>query len=680
MGVLLIFISKTYVWGWLLCFVFIIWSKRLSFKKTLWVFLSILYGWVWLYQRYVPKKPEGSGIVTQVQTVKSGYRYTVKYSLFNYHLYTNIPIEIGTIIHVEGVFTTYEPDQFRGDFSSEDYHKSRFVYYVIFNPKIEQKKIIRVPHIYHHRLKKHIESMPEATQLFVSSLVLGVFESDMKASITKVGITHLFVLSGLHVTIWIGFLNRCLWFLPKRLKLILQTTLLMGYLMLTLFPISLIRAVIQYLLYEWLNVDQVQYTRLDVFSFTWVGLLIVNPYYFKHTGFLLTFLVSFLFIIGSFKQDFKGMLSSTFAAQTLVLPITSKITRKVYPLAFLVTPFFIPLFTYILLPLSWLSLWPTLAHGLNPFFKSIIDLVALLEYEAIGLYIPMISGIWALFYWVFWVYAYIGESPRLKGIRMAYVVMYLMVFPFYTYVNPIGKVTFLSVGQGDTTIIERPYGSCTIVIDAFGDVVNYLEMNHIKTIDYLIITHGDYDHYKASENLLNTFEVNQLVLSKYDKGDFEKSMRKYTPTYVQGGDSIQCGDLNLHVLSPTKDFSSSNDNSIVIQTEISNATYLFTGDMEYKAEQDLVNRYGNQLQSDILKVGHHGSKTSTHTGFLHRVQPDIAVISAGRNNAFGHPHPEVIQRLNDYGVKIYQTTKVQTITFLDLPFYRRYVILVHKPG
>lgn len=660
--------------------IFIIKTKQLHFKKTLWVFLCILYGWALIYQSYVPEKPEGKGIVTQVENVKSGYRYTVKYSLFNYHLYTKTPIEIGTIIKVEGVFTTYEPDQFQGDFSSEDYHKSRFVYYVIFNPKIETFDTIDIPHIYHHRLKKHIETMPEATQLFVSSLVLGVFESDMKASITKVGITHLFVLSGLHVTILIGFLNQCLWFLPKKVKLILQSLLLLGYLMLTLFPISLIRAVIQYLLYEWLNVDKIQYTRLDVFSFTWVVLLIINPFYFKHTGFLLTFLVSFLFIIGTFKQDFKGMLTSTFAAQTLVLPITSKMTRKVYPLSFLVSPLFIPLFTYILLPLSWLALWLKLAIILDPFFRGILTLISFLEYQTLGFYIPILSGIWALLYWVMWVYAYAGESYYFKGLRTAYVWIFLMIFPLYKQLNPIGKVTFLAVGQGDTTIIERPYGSCTVVIDAFGDVVNYLENNHIQTIDYLIITHGDYDHHKETEHLLSTFEVKQLVLSKYDYGDFEQSMRSYAPIYVQGGDTLYCGDITLNVLSPTQNHRSSNENSIVIQTEISGTTYLFTGDMEFYAEQDLVNRYGQYLQSDVLKVGHHGSRSSTHVGFLTRVQPEIAIVSAGKDNAFGHPHPEVIERLNASMIKIYQTGVVQTITFLDLPFYRRYVILVHKPG
>jgi competence protein ComEC len=680
MGVLFILVTKAHAWGVCLLIVFLIWSRQLKFKKSLWVFLSMFFLWVWAYQSYTPNKPSGSGIVTQVQTVKSGYRYTVKYGLFNYHLYTKESIEIGTIIDVEGIFKTYDSDQFRGDFSSEDYHKSKFVYYVIFNPTIVKHDIKDIPHQYHHRLRSHIETLPKDTQLFVNSLVLGVFESDLKESITKVGITHLFVLSGLHVTILIGFLNQCLWFLPKKLKLSVQTGILLGYLMLTLFPISLIRAVIQYVLYEWLNGEKIHYTRLDVFSFTWVGLLIVNPYYFQHTGFLLTFLVSFLFIIGTFKADFKGMLGSTFSAQTLVLPLTSKITRKIYPMAFVVTPLFIPLFTYVLLPLSWLSLWPRLAYIVDPFFSSILVLITYLEYETLGFYVPILTGVWALIYWLMWAYAHIGKSDEVKILRTTYVILFLMIFPLYKMINPIGRVTFLSVGQGDTTIIERPYGACTIVIDAFGDVVNYLELNHIRKIDYLIITHGDFDHYKETENLLNTFQVKHLVLSRFDDSDFERSMRKYTPTYVKGGDMLYCGDISLNVLSPNHKFSSSNENSIVIHTVIEGTSFLLTGDMEFEAELDLVNRYGDQLQSDVLKVGHHGSKSSSYAGFLQRVQPDIAIISAGKDNAFGHPHPEVMDRLNAFGVKIYQTPEVQTITFIDLPFYRRYVILVHKPG
>jgi len=643
-------------------------------------FMVLTAVWVVMYKQFQPQKPQNEGLVIQSQSITGGYRYVVKYGFYNYHLYTNEHITIGSVIQVEGTFKQYEDDQFEGDFSSLDYHKSRFVYYVIYHPKIQIIEQKWIPHLWHQNIKQHIEQLPYYTQVFVKSLVLGMLETELKTGTSKIGITHLFVLSGLHVTMLIGLTDKMLFFIPKKARVILQSSGLLLYLWITLFPVSLIRAVIQYILYETINFNQIRYTRLDVFSYTWIIMLIINPFYFDHTGFQLSFLVSFLFIVSRFKNTIQGAFTSTLSAQTFVIPITSKISQQLYPIAFFTTPLFIPLFTYVLLPLAWLSLYLPVGEILNEGFYYIILLIGFLEMNALSFRISMVVGVYALVYWGLWIYAYQSEQWIDKARRILVVIIFVLFIPYVKNFNPVGKVTFLSVGQGDTTIIERPYNQCTVVIDTFGDVVDYLKYNHIEKIDYLIITHGDYDHHRETMAIMNEIQVKQLVLSQYDDSDFQKTMRVYNPMYVQKGDRIRCGDIELNVLSPFKNYPSSNDVSVVIQTTIAGTTYLFTGDIEYDAEFDLVTQSYGELRSDILKVGHHGSRSSTHLAFLNAVNPSIAIISSGKDNSFGHPHSEVIQRLQQKAVKIYQTKEVQTICFVDLPFYRRYLILIHKPG
>lgn len=649
-----------------------IFSKQLYWVLCIYAIFSVGYKWI-------PMIHTKNQVVLQQETVKSGYRYTVKTGLFNHHLYTKEDLSVGDVVTIDGDLVPYEPSQFKGDFSPNDYYKSKFVYGVYYQPKVEVIDKIWIPHLIHHQLKSHIESLPKYTQVFVFSLFLGVFETDQKEGIAKIGITHLFVLSGLHVTVLIGLLNSLLFFLPKKGKLTIQSLILGFYLIITLFPISLIRAVLQFIIYEVLNARKIQYTRLDAFSFSGIVMLIINPFFLRNMGFQLTFIVSFIFLVSTFKSDFFGQWVSTFFSQTAVLPITSKISNTLYPIAFFVTPFFIPLFTYVLMPLSWIALYKPIGEVLDPVFGSVLLLIQILEYNAILFKIPWITGIFALVYFGLWVYLKESENMNQAAYRILYMLLFLLVFPNYTKIDPFGRVTFLSVGQGETAIIQRPYGKCTIVIDAYGDVVDYLNQNHIQTIDYLILTHGDYDHDKESNAILTNIVVKQLVLSIYhDESPYLAEHKQIKR--LKTGDKLLCGDIYLDILGPLKRYSSSNDQSLVIQTTIEDSTYLFTGDIEFEAEQDLIQYYGSRLQSEILKVGHHGSKTSTHIAFLKTVNPSIAIVSAGISNKFGHPHPEVIEKLHNHGVTIYQTKDHQTITFLNLPFYRRYRILVHKSG
>ena len=246
------------------------------------------------------------------------------------------------------------------------------------------------------------------------------------------------------------------------------------------------------------------------------------------------------------------------------------------------------------------------------------------------------------------------------------------------------RVTFLDVGQGDATIIETPSGK-TLVIDAGnitsdGDddmgrriVAPYLRQRGINQLAVIFLTHPDSDHIGGAATLLEQFPTELLM----DNGQFTRSdspiaahilktasARKVPLRSARRGQEIEIEDgVQIRILAPTPEFltASDNDASIVLRVEYKNISFLLTGDAGAAAETDLI-RSRLPLTSDVLKVGHHGSLTSTTPEFLAAVRPRFAIISAGKRNMHGHPHHDILERLKQVGAKIYRTDQQGAIT------------------
>ena len=244
------------------------------------------------------------------------------------------------------------------------------------------------------------------------------------------------------------------------------------------------------------------------------------------------------------------------------------------------------------------------------------------------------------------------------------------------------KVNFINVGEGDCILIEAP-GKTNILIDGGGTpqsdfdvgskiVIPYLRRKGINEIDLLILTHPHLDHLEGLLPLLEELKVNMILDSGLtcDLSEYEEfislTLKKGVPYHkAKAGDNfIFSNDLEIFLLNPLYDSDfykepDFNNASIVVKLFYKNANFLFSGDIEELAEKKLL-VWQNILQSDILKVGHHGSSTSTTLEFLDKVNPSIAVITVGKNN-FGHPSQKVIERLEDRNIKIYRTDEDGTI-------------------
>lgn len=239
------------------------------------------------------------------------------------------------------------------------------------------------------------------------------------------------------------------------------------------------------------------------------------------------------------------------------------------------------------------------------------------------------------------------------------------ILPQSTGEEGILEVHCIDAGQGDSTLIIGE--TQTMLIDASertyaDDVCAYLNEMGIKKIDYLVATHPHSDHIGGMADVMSQFSVGCLVLTdETSDGNAYQNMlysaeELQIPTLIpEAGDSIPFTDASCQVLGPLSlDTDNSNNNSMILRITFGETVFLLMGDAEREQERDLINSWGD-LSADVLKVGHHGSDTSSNDFFLERVMPEYAVISCGLNNRFDHPSPEALRRLKAWCKEIYRT-------------------------
>ena len=234
-------------------------------------------------------------------------------------------------------------------------------------------------------------------------------------------------------------------------------------------------------------------------------------------------------------------------------------------------------------------------------------------------------------------------------------------------------VYYLDVSQGDSSLLISPYQKDVTMIDTGGLSNNrfYISDNYIKffksigitKIDNLLITHGDYDHMGEAINLVNNFKVEKVIFNCGEFNELEKDLikvldKKKIP-YYSCIKELNIDDNKLYFLN-NKDYGNENDNSSVIYTKLNNYKFLFMGDAGVEVEEDLIEKY-NLQDIDVLKVGHHGNKTSSSKKFIDEIEPKYSIISVGKNNRYGHPNNEVLNNIKDS--KIYRTDLDGSIKF-----------------
>lgn len=565
---------------------------------------------------------------------------------------------------------------------------------------------------------------PEEAAPTVNALIFGdksEMDKQVLADYQKLGLSHLLAISGLHVSI----LTASIYFVLLRFGCTRERTrtiLLIGlpiYMILAGASPSVIRAVVMSWIILFLSKWRGQIFSIDALGISFLIAILDNPFILYHVGFQLSYLVSATLLLSTtILRKYKGWLLQgfiiSFLAQLSSIPFILYHFFEFSLLTIFMNIFYVPLYSIIFIPLSLLSIvvllvLPTIGMIFAKIFSNLLQAAnqvamyfANLDLFTIVLGRPTI--VISLCYVISMIIVFYMIEKEMFTKKM----LVSLFFPFFVHLlfvkySPVGEITMIDVGQGDSILIRLPFQQSTYLIDTGGTltfpvekwqeresvydpgksiVIPYLKSKGIHKINKLILTHGDVDHIGSAISILSELKVDELLIGKtnerksLEERTIQEAVRRRTKVIeVFEGAKWKKGKYKFFVLSPKAGSGAGNDSSIVIFTRIGGKTWLFTGDLEVKGENRLMISYP-QLEVDVLKVGHHGSKTSTSREFLQHFQAKIALISVGEKNRYGHPHQEVIQRLAERKMSIYRTDHHGGITyyfFMEKGFFTTFI-------
>lgn len=277
------------------------------------------------------------------------------------------------------------------------------------------------------------------------------------------------------------------------------------------------------------------------------------------------------------------------------------------------------------------------------------------------------------------------EKKNLRGGLVAVVVFLLIavlltVFPQLgpagmSSVNETGdasglEVHFIDVGQGDATLIKAD--GHAMLIDAGendkGTAVQlYLQKQGVEQLDYLVLTHTDSDHIGGADVIVTKFDIGQIFMSDFKKDnktyrELMDSMKYRHMTFItpEVGAEYELGSATFTVIAPNDTYEDANNSSMSLILDYGDTSFLFSGDCEEEAEQDMLAN-GLNLDVDVYQVGHHGSKSSSTEEFLDAMSPEYAVISCEEGNSYGHPHAKTLNNLRARGIRVFRTDEQGSI-------------------
>ncbi len=542
------------------------------------------------------------------------------------------------------------------------------------------------------------QSLPPQQAGLLNGMLIGYREGltdEVEDVFSRSGLTHLMAVSGANV----AFIMLPLIFAFKKLRLrqdvynIIIIGILVMFTFITGFEPSVLRAVIMAIV---ILVGQILKRETEIFTsiaFAAILLLLCNPGSLFNIGFQLSFAATISLVL--FYPNLKNMLNfsflpefitdvlgSTLAAQIGVLPVTVFYFNKISLVSILSNLIVAPVVEFITIMGSLMALLGQIHiifsvligycnNALLSFVLFVTKTTAELPYSVITVSTPSIALVivyYIVILFLFWYKPKYKVKLNYKYCTLAGVVSIMLIV--LNILWPKGmEVVFLDVGQGDGAFI-RTFSGKTVLIDGGPEsagentVVPFLLDYGTTKIDLVVVTHGHDDHYKGLLSVLENFKVGSLIIPDVDidEGLLDTveiaNKRKISVEKCEKGDVITLDNRTyIEVLHPKEgsyiDESNINNNSLVLKLNFKDVSILFTGDIEKEAERLLYEDKAN-LEADVLKVAHHGSSTSSTEAFLDTVNPDVAVISVGKNN-FGHPSKEVLDRMDIRNIYVLRT-------------------------
>jgi competence protein ComEC len=609
-------------------------------------------------------------------------------------------------------------------FHYQKYLASKNIYWIVETPlnpldncaQVKSTPITWIKSIRFQGIRNLENTFPPEIASLSAALLFGdrsLFDPELLIDYQRTGIVHLLAISGLHVSL----LAAMFFYIGLRFGL---TREFMTNLLLIILPIyailtgaspSVIRAVLVIFLVlitvKWKK--QLQLFPIDAISVALMIYLFFDPKIINDAGFQLTFAVSFAIILSStnlllrFQRLVPQMLVISTISQVFAMPILLYHFFEISFISIVANLLYIPLFSYVLLPGLYLIFFIQLLFGFTPFFfidifMKIISLANnLIDYLSDISFAQFIPGRPNWFFLILYILIIFmimniweSRSYQMKKQPLLFLLIGLFLFQSsWNKINPFGEVTMIDVGQGESILIHLPFDKGTYLIDTGGSilfnveewrqrakpyevgrdvVVPFLKGKGITKIDKLILTHGDHDHIGGAISVMKELEVKELLLPSVEEQSeseltiINEAKKKGIPiVQVSEGSQWQNGKNLFFVLAPKENFvGERNSGSIAIYAKVGGLNWFFGGDLDQAGEVKIMKKYPD-LTIDVLKAGHHGSKTSSNDQFVNQLGPQVAWISAGEKNRYGHPHQEVLETLKD--TMVYRTDLQGAITY-----------------
>lgn len=646
-------------------------SKHLIKIITIIIFIITL-----LYTNYYPFKSkytkddkEFIGIVTkyEVKEDKITIEIKAKEKLLITYKYQDKEfnnLSYGDKIKVKGTLITPSKNTNQNTFNYQKYLYYKKIYYLVEATSINKiannnNYLYTIKNTLYQKINKLKSSNYIKTLLFCDNTL----SKEIKESYRINGISHLFSVSGMHINFFVSiiylYLNKITY--NKRIKYLITNIFIITYLI--LFPSSsLLRSAVMSILYSINYLLKLKIKKIDILLLTLGVSLLINPFIIYDLGYIYSYTITFFLVLSSSTLKKKNKINKIIYISLLSflvsIPITIYNSYEINIISILLNIILVPIISIIILPLTILTYIFPILDSILYLFTNTIETISLFisKINITKIIFPKPSLLIIVLYYIIFLLSYQNKKYFYLNIIL------LIIIYISPYLNSNFEVVMFEVGEADCHLIKYPYNKNTILIDTGkneykikNEVIPYLKSIGIKKIDYLIITHGDEDHIGGSITLINNFQVKNVILNKGTFTDIEKelikNLNKKKIPYQININKINLSNHTIYLLNNTK-YNNENDNSIITYFTYQKYKFLYMCDASITTEDNLLENY-NLNNISILKVGHHGSNTSSSKDFISQINPSISLISVGENNIYHHPNKEVINNLSKS--RIYRT-------------------------
>lgn len=578
-------------------------------------------------------------------------------------------LNLGIKLRVEGNIDNPKSNTIPNTFNYKKYLKSKNIYKVM---SVENYKVVNYKTNIIYTIKNKIIKKVDKykSKRYISAFILGdkkYLDDEVKNRYQELGVSHIFAISGMHVSLITGILFFILKKIKDNLKYFIVISFLIIYVFLTGLQASVLRSV-SFFIVNYLNK---KYSfDLDIkntFLIAVIILLIIYPNLIIDIGFQYSSIISFSLINFSYliKGNYlKTSLTISIIAFFVSLPITINNNFEINILSIINNLFIVPYISYILYPLSVLTFFIPIFDNLLFIFCNLIEVISS-HLLVLNIIIPKMNVLTIIIYYLC---LYIFFKTY-KKIYLIFILCLLLITKYFYIIDPSYNIYYLDVSQGDSSLIR--YKNEAILIDTGGSVsfkedewkkkkeyhisdstITFLKSIGVSKINYLVLTHGDADHMGEAVNLVENFKVEKVILNCGETNNLEKELikvlEKKNIKYNFCVKELKVSNNKLYFLQ-TDVYESENDNSIVTYLNIHNKKFMFMGDASINVEKKILEKY-KVTNIDFLKVGHHGSDTSSSKEFINSVNPKYSIISVGKNNRYGHPKESVLKTIKNSNI------------------------------